>query len=227
MRRANTSSGSRGCEKFAASARIPTVPQSSREYLVYADGSCLGNPGPGGWGVVVRDPNGRVTELNGHEDATTNNRMELMAAIEGLRATEPGSDVILRTDSQYVVKSMTLNWKRNKNQDLWGLLDAEAKTRRVRFEWVRGHSVDPINNRADELALSGANRELVADGVSPEKRKTRRSKSDAPSVEAELTSRLRPDESIRECAGCSAKFVSLGDELYCSQIRCQLKVRDR
>ena len=60
---------------------------ASREYLVYADGSCLGNPGPGGWGVVVRDPDGVVTELNGHEDATTNNRMELMGAIEGLRAT--------------------------------------------------------------------------------------------------------------------------------------------
>ena len=85
----------------------------SLEYLVYADGSCLGNPGPGGWGVVVRDPDGVVTELNGHEDATTNNRMDLMAAIEGLRATQPGSDVVLRTDSQYVVKSMTLNWKRN------------------------------------------------------------------------------------------------------------------
>ena len=67
------------------------VASSSREYLVYADGSCLGNPGPGGWGVVVRDPDGEVTELNGHDDSTTNNRMELMAAIEGLRATERGA----------------------------------------------------------------------------------------------------------------------------------------
>ena len=89
--RGNTSNGSRGCEKLAASARIRVVATSPREYLVYADGSCIGNPGPGGWGVVVRDPDGVVTEFNGHDDTTTNNRMELMGAIEGLRATERGA----------------------------------------------------------------------------------------------------------------------------------------
>ena len=199
----------------------------SREYLVYADGSCLGNPGPGGWGVVVRDPDGRVSELNGYDPSTTNNRMELMAAIEGLRATARGAGVILRSDSQYVVKSMTLNWKRNKNQDLWELLDAETKTRRVRFEWVRGHDVDPINNRADELALSGANRQLVADGALPEKRKRRASKGDDYVVEKELTARLKQNESIRECLGCQAKFVSRRDgDNFCSHILCQLQARD-
>jgi ribonuclease HI len=198
------------------------VPPKSREYLVYADGSCLGNPGPGGWGVVVRDPDGRVTELNGYDPSTTNNRMELMAAIEGLRATEPGADVILRTDSQYVVKSMTLNWKRNKNQDLWALLDAEAKARPVRFEWVRGHDIDPINNRADELALSGANGQLVADGASPQKR-------NAPVAppEIELTKLLRPGESIRECKACHAKFVASSADDHCSRTRCQLEARSR
>ena len=202
--------------------------QSSREYLVYADGSCLGNPGPGGWGVVVRDPNGNVTELNGYDPSTTNNRMELMAAIEGLRATEPGAEVILRSDSQYVVKSMTLNWKRNANQDLWALLDAETKSRRVRFEWVRGHGVDPINNRADELALMGANGRLVADGASPEKRKARTSKTVDSSEEADLMTRLQPGESIRKCAGCGAKFVSAGDgDDFCSHARCQLDARSR
>ena len=201
---------------------------SSREYLVYADGSCLGNPGPGGWGVVVRDPKGVVTELNGYDPSTTNNRMELMGAIEGLRATEPGADVVLRSDSQYVVKSMTLNWKRNANQDLWPLLDAETKLRRVRFEWVRGHDTDPINNRADELALSGANRQLVADGALTEKRKTRASsKSDESSAEEELARKLKSGESIRKCAGCGAKFVSRNDDDYCSQIRCQLEARTR
>ena len=202
---------------------------NSREYLVYADGSCLGNPGPGGWGVVVRDPDGVVTELNGHEDATTNNRMELKAAIEGLRATDRGAEVILRSDSQYVVKSMTLNWKRNANQDLWALLDAETKLRRVRFEWVRGHGVDPINNRADELALMGANGKLVADGASSEKRKPRSlSKRDDSSVEAELATRLESGESIRQCAACGAKFVSRNDgDNYCSLIRCQLDARGR
>jgi ribonuclease HI len=203
------------------------VVSSSREYLVYADGSCLGNPGPGGWGVVVRDPNGNVTELNGHDDSTTNNRMELMGAIEGLRATERGADVVLRSDSQYVVNTMTLRWKRNKNQDLWALLDAETAARRVRFEWVRGHSVDPMNNRADELALSGANRRLVADGALPEKRKTRESKGDDYVVEKELTAHLKQNESIRECLGCGAKFVSrrAGDN-FCSHILCQLQARD-
>ena len=202
---------------------------SSREYLVYADGSCLGNPGPGGWGVVVRDPDGNVTELNGHDDSTTNNRMELMGAIEGLRATERGADVVLRSDSQYVVKSMTLNWKRNANQDLWALLDAETKSRRVRFEWVRGHGVDPINNRADELALMGANGKLVANGASSEKRKPRESsKRDDSSVEAELAKRLESGESIRECPGCGAKFLSRNDaDDYCSLIRCQLDARSR
>jgi ribonuclease HI len=223
----NTPNGSRGCEKPAASARIAPVASSSREYLVYADGSCLGNPGPGGWGVVVRDPNGNVTELNGHDDSTTNNRMELMGAIEGLRATEPGADVVLRSDSQYVVNTMTLRWKRNKNQDLWGLLDAETAARRVRFEWVRGHATDPINNRADELALSGAQGRLLADGASPEKRETRRpSKNDDYVVESELTVLLKPKESIRECAGCGEKFVSrrAGDD-YCSLILCQFQAR--
>ena len=199
---------------------------SSREYLVYADGSCLGNPGPGGWGVVVRDPNGNVTELNGYDSSTTNNRMELMAAIEGLRATERGAEVVLRSDSQYVVKSMTLHYKRNKNHDLWELLDAETAARRVRFEWVRGHDTDPINNRADELALSGANRQLVADGALPKSESRAASKSDDSAVEPELTARLKPDESIRKCVGCGAKFVSRRDgDDYCSLILCQLQAR--
>ena len=182
---------------------------ASREYLVYADGSCLGNPGPGGWGVVVRDPDGHVTELNGHAPSTTNNRMELMAAIEGLRATERGAVVILRSDSQYVVNSMTLHWKRNKNQDLWELLDAETKSRRVSFEWVRGHGDDPTNNRADELALSGANRKLIADGASMLRSENRARRTTTISSWKQSSSiLLKRGESIRECAGCGAKFVS-------------------
>ncbi len=197
----------------------------SREYLVYADGSCLGNPGPGGWGVVVRDPDGNVTELNGYDPSTTNNRMELMAAIEGLRATEPGAEVVLRSDSRYVVNSMTLHYKRNTNHDLWEMLDAETAARRVRFEWVRGHGSDPINNRADELALMGANGRPVAEGAARAKRKVRTATTIDSSEEADLTERLKPGESIRKCAGCGAKFVSLRDELYCSQILCQHEAR--
>jgi ribonuclease HI len=198
------------------------VADTHREYLVYADGSCIGNPGPGGWGVVVRDLDGTTRELNGHEDSTTNNRMELTAAIEGLRATARSAKVLLRSDSQYVVKSMTLNWKRNANQDLWALLDAEAGARQVRFEWVRGHGTDPINNRADELAVMGSNGQLVADGTSPAKRK-----SPPADVERELSTLLKQEESIRECKGCGAKFVTASRDDYCPHIRCQLRARTR
>ena len=191
-----------------------------REYLVYADGSCIGNPGPGGWGVVARDPDGAITELNGHDDSTTNNRMELTAAIEGLRATERGAHVLLRSDSEYVIKSMTLNWKRNKNLDLWPLLDAEAKARRVRFEWVRGHDTDPINHRADELALMGANGRLVAEGAS-----AARLKVGGAALETKLAPLLKAGESIRQCKSCGAKFVTLTAADYCPHLSCQLKAR--
>jgi ribonuclease HI len=204
-----------------------------QNYLVYGDGSCLGNPGPGGWGVVLHDPAGSVREFNGHEPRTTNNRMELTAAIEGLRATPPESHVLLRSDSQYVVKTVTDGWKRNANQDLWEILFAEIDARTVRFEWVRGHDTDPINNRADELALMGAQGKLVADGASTKKAVARRSSRTARASEttddiARMTPLLAQDESIRECAGCGAAFVSSRDgDDYCSQARCQLKARSR
>jgi ribonuclease HI len=206
------------------------VALSHRHYLVYGDGSCIGNPGPGGWGVVLHDPDGTVREFNGHEPQTTNNRMELTAAIEGLRATPPESHVLLRSDSQYVVKTVTDGWKRNANKDLWPLLDAEIDARTVRFEWVRGHDTDPINNRADELALMGAQGKLLADGASttkpPARRSTRTARADSTEDIAQLTPLLAQGESIRDCVGCGAKFVSSRDgDDYCSQAACQLKAR--
>jgi ribonuclease HI len=131
------------------------VPEG-HDFLVYADGSCIGNPGPGGWGVVIIYPDGSESEFHGGNPATTNNQMEIMAAIEGLRRTDPGSRVVLRSDSQYVINTMNLNWKRRKNHELWSLLDTEAARHRVTFEWVRGHSTDPLNERADRLANLGA-----------------------------------------------------------------------
>jgi ribonuclease HI len=178
----------------------------------------------------MRDPAGVVTELNGHEPATTNNRMELTAAVEGLRATERGAQVILRSDSKYLVDSMTRNYKRNKNHDLWERLDAEVAARNVNFQWVRGHSLDPINSRADELAVMGANRRLVADSASPgnQTRATAESKSDDSAAEAKLAALLAPGESIRKCTGCGATFVSVRDGgNYCSHARCQLQARRR
>lgn len=134
---------------------------------IYTDGACKGNPGPGGWGALLRW-GGRERELFGGEAATTNNRMELMAVIEALRALKRPMDVVVHTDSQYVHKGITewmRNWKARgwktadrkpvKNVDLWQQLDMLVSAHRVRWQWVRGHSGHPGNERADELANRG------------------------------------------------------------------------
>jgi ribonuclease HI len=131
------------------------TPTRSAPILVYADGSCEGNPGPGGWGVVIVTPEG-THRLSGGDSQTTNNRMEVTAAIEALRALDPGVPVILRSDSQYLVKTMNEGWRRTKNVDLWKQLDAEVARHDVRFEWVRGHAGDERNEEADELAREAA-----------------------------------------------------------------------
>ncbi|MBV8453241.1 MAG: ribonuclease HI [Deltaproteobacteria bacterium] len=124
--------------------------------IAYADGSCLGNPGPGGWGVVLVGSDASRLEFSGAAASTTNNRMEITAAIEALRILPPGVGVTIRTDSQYLVNTMTLGWKRRQNLDLWKVLDAAVAQRMVRWEWVRGHSGDIFNERADELARNAA-----------------------------------------------------------------------
>lgn len=134
---------------------------------IFTDGACSGNPGPGGWGAVLRW-RGTERELFGGERDTTNNRMELTAAIEALRALTRPSTVVLTTDSVYVkngVTSWIRNWKRNgwrtadkkpvKNVDLWQALDAEAARHQVSWEWVKGHAGHPENERADALARRG------------------------------------------------------------------------
>jgi ribonuclease HI len=131
---------------------------------IYTDGACKGNPGPGGWGVLLRY-NGVEKTLKGAEKFTTNNRMELTAAIMALRALKRPSKVELYTDSQYVRQGMTewLNaWKKKgwknskkepvKNADLWQDLDEIANQHHVTWHWVKGHSGHPENERADELA---------------------------------------------------------------------------
>jgi len=134
---------------------------------VYADGACKGNPGPGGWGVLLR-AGGSERELHGGEPATTNNRMELTAVIRALESLEARSRVRLYTDSQYVQKGMTEwmhDWKRRgwrtagrkavKNVDLWMRLDELARGHEVEWHWVRGHAGHPENERADALANKG------------------------------------------------------------------------
>lgn len=140
---------------------------SSNKVQIYTDGACRGNPGPGGWGVLLKLGE-HEKELWGGEADTTNNRMELQAAIEGLRALTKPSSVTLTTDSQYVRKGITQwisNWKARgwqtsnkapvKNQDLWRQLDELAQLHTVDWCWVKGHSGHVENERVDALANKG------------------------------------------------------------------------
>ena len=118
---------------------------------IYTDGSCIGNPGPGGWAaIILQDGEKRV--LTGREARTTNNRMEQLAVISGLEAVPEGARATVFSDSDYVIKTMTRGWKRRANADLWARLDAEVGKRRVAWEWVRGHAGHPLNEEADALA---------------------------------------------------------------------------
>lgn len=123
---------------------------------IYTDGACIDNPdGPGGWAaIIVRDGAKRI--LSGREASTTNNRMEMQAVVEGLAAAPAGEDVRVYSDSQYVINTMTKNWKRNVNKDLWARLDSEAAKRRVSWVWVKGHAGHPLNEEADRIARSEA-----------------------------------------------------------------------
>ena len=122
---------------------------------IYTDGSCIDNPGPGGWAAIVV-AGGEETRLSGGEDRTTNNRMELTAAIEGLKAAPGVGPARVHSDSEYLVNTMTRGWKRRKNVDLWELLDAETARRNVSWVWVRGHAGHPMNERVDARAREEA-----------------------------------------------------------------------
>ena len=134
---------------------------------IYTDGACSGNPGPGGWGAILR-ANGKEKEIFGGERETTNNRMEMTAVIEALRALKRPVFARVHTDSQYVQKGISewiYGWKRRgwktadkkpvKNEDLWRTLDDLAARHRVEWVWVRGHAGHPENERADALARRG------------------------------------------------------------------------
>lgn len=127
---------------------------------IYTDGACSGNPGPGGWGAILRY-NGVEKTLSGGEAVTTNNRMEMLAAIRALEALKKPCTVRIHTDSQYLQKGVTewmAGWKKKgwpakiKNQDLWKILDSLQTVHTISFHWVRGHNGHPENERADALA---------------------------------------------------------------------------
>ena len=140
---------------------------TSASVQLYTDGACSGNPGPGGWGAILRFK-GVEKELLGGEPQTTNNRMEMMAVIQGLRALTRPCDVDVYTDSEYVKKGMTewlSGWKQRqwrtadkkpvKNADLWQMLDSVAAPHQIEWIWVRGHAGNAGNERADALANQG------------------------------------------------------------------------
>jgi ribonuclease HI len=140
---------------------------SEEPIRIYTDGACKGNPGPGGWGALLMHE-GKERELHGGEAQTTNNRMELMAVIESLRALKRTSTVEIHTDSSYVQQGMSAwihKWKRQgwltadrkpvKNVDLWRALDELAASHTVTWHWVKGHAGHPGNERADRLANQG------------------------------------------------------------------------
>ncbi|SIO32902.1 ribonuclease HI [Vannielia litorea] len=142
------------------------------DLYAYTDGACSGNPGPGGWGVLLQAREGdavvKERELSGGEPATTNNRMELMAAISALESLSRDTEITVVTDSAYVKNGVTgwiHGWKRNgwktadrkpvKNVELWQRLDEANRRHRVTWKWVKGHAGHPENERADELARAG------------------------------------------------------------------------
>ena len=148
---------------------------SKKQVTIYTDGACTGNPGPGGYGVVLIYGEHRH-ELSGGYRRTTNNRMELMAPIKGLEALNQSCRVVVHSDSQYVVEGIEKGWAkrwrgngwmRNRreqaiNPDLWGRLLDLCEKHDVEFRWVRGHAGDPENERCDQLAVQASHREVLA-----------------------------------------------------------------
>ena len=138
-----------------------------KDVIIYTDGACRGNPGPGGWGALIQFDTAQK-EIFGGQNSTTNNQMELSAAIEGLSILKEPCNVELFTDSKYVMDGITQwiqNWKKNnwktaakkevKNKDLWQKLDQLMTYHHVQWHWVKGHSGDPGNEKADRLANKG------------------------------------------------------------------------
>ena len=137
---------------------------SSNLINIYTDGACSGNPGPGGWGIYI-DNDGAIKEISGSEDNTTNNRMELKAVIEALKYFTSKANLKLHTDSKYVKDGITTwinSWEKNnwktadkknvKNVDLWRKLKELTQSNSIEWNWVKGHSEDPMNDLADKLA---------------------------------------------------------------------------
>ncbi len=147
------------------------IDKARKEIQVFSDGACSGNPGPGGWGAILRYKDVEK-ELSGGEPETTNNRMELMGVIAALESLKEPCQVKVFTDSQYIAKAFTENWLENwqkngwktagkkavKNRELWERLLAQAAIHRLEWQWIRGHAGHPENERCDQLAVAARDR---------------------------------------------------------------------
>lgn len=147
------------------------IDKTRKEIQVFSDGACSGNPGPGGWGAILRYKDVEK-ELSGGESETTNNRMELMGVIAALESLKEPCQVKVFTDSQYIAKAFTENWLENwqkngwktagkkavKNRELWERLLAQAAIHRLEWQWIRGHAGHPENERCDQLAVAARDR---------------------------------------------------------------------
>lgn len=202
----------------------------SQNYIIFTDGASRGNPGPGGWGAIIATID-RVQELGGHEDATTNNRMEMRAILEALRACEDGASLSLFTDSQYAMNGATKwvhGWKRNGwktkegkdvlNRDLWEEIDRVAAGKHIEWNVISGHVGIPGNERVDVIASSHADGKPVdlydgardaydvdltkTTGDTGEKEKKQRSKMPAYSYLSLVNGELRRHKQWAECEAC-------------------------
>lgn len=129
--------------------------QKKKAFTIYTDGACSGNPGPGGWAFIILDEDGvEYARDAGYEANTTNNRMEMMAALMGIRALPSSSQAVLVSDSNYVISTMNGKFSKKKNLDLWDLLDAAAKEHELTYSWVRGHNGNPYNEQCNDMAVN-------------------------------------------------------------------------
>jgi len=140
------------------------------KFIIYTDGACSGNPGPGGWGAIIIDEEKNQINLSGKEKSTTNNRMELIAPIMALKKIKKSSEIVIYTDSTYLKNGITIwikNWKKNnwknsnkkpvKNKDLWVALDKLTKKKSIDWKWVKAHAGNKYNELADKLATEAIN----------------------------------------------------------------------
>jgi ribonuclease HI len=164
---------------------------------IWTDGACLGNPGPGGWAAILK-AGARERELSGGEPDTTNNRMEMLAAISALEALTKPSTVRLVSDSEYVIKGITewipgwrkRGWKKVKNRDLWERLAEVSSRHEIAWEWVRGHSGDVMNERVDKLAVAEAERQKAGAKGAKAKAKAKEAAAET-GVDEEAPARVR------------------------------------